>query len=165
MTHTPLHTAIIPSPVGMLILQADADALASLRIHTGKQAPVPTPPEADNLPLRHTRAWLTAYFAGAPLPPIPHLRPAGTPFRRRVWAELHLIKYGHTMTYGELAARLNNSPRAVGQAVGDNPIAILVPCHRVVGAGGRLTGFAYGVECKAQLLRLEGSLIKEERNP
>ncbi len=159
-SHSPiLHTAVVPSPVGMLLLQADAEALVSLRIHTEGHAPVPTLPEADNGPLLQTRAWLTAYFTGTPLPPMPHLRPTGTPFRRRVWAELHLIKYGHTTTYGELAARLHSSPRAVGQAVGDNPIAILVPCHRVVGAGGRLTGFAYGVECKAQLLRLEGRLL------
>ncbi len=154
-----LHTAVIPSPVGMLLLQVDAEALVSLRIHTQDSTLAPTLPEADNLPLHQARTWLTAYFAGAPLPPPPHLRPAGTPFRRRVWTELHLIKYGHTTTYGELAARLHSSPRAVGQAVGANPIAILVPCHRVMGANGRLTGFAYGVECKAQLLRLEGYLL------
>ena len=104
--------------------------------------------------------WLDAFLAGeepAFTPPL-HLR--GTPFQQRVWRLLLEVPYGTTTTYGELARRLSEggrrmSPQAVGQAVGRNPVALVVPCHRVVGADGSLTGYAYGLELKRRLLSLE----------
>ncbi len=83
------------------------------------------------------------------------LSPSGTPFQRRVWAAVSRIPFGGTRTYGELARAVGSSPRAVGRAVGANPICPIVPCHRVVGAGGALTGFAFGVGRKRRLLELE----------
>ena len=110
------------------------------------------------------KAWLDAYFAGnAPSPAALPLRPEGTEFRRLIWGLLLEIPYGKTVTYGALAKRAAEilgkprmSAQAVGQAVGRNPISILIPCHRVVGAGGQLTGYAGGLARKEYLLRLEG---------
>ena len=79
----------------------------------------------------------------------------GTPFQRKVWYALLDIPYGEVITYGELARRQNTSPRAIGGAVGRNPVSLIVPCHRVIGAGGRLTGYAGGLDLKARLLELE----------
>ncbi|MCR4935379.1 MAG: methylated-DNA--[protein]-cysteine S-methyltransferase, partial [Oscillospiraceae bacterium] len=85
------------------------------------------------------------------------LRPAGTAFQRSVWAALRRIPYGATVSYGSLARELGTSPRAVGAAAGRNPILIFIPCHRLVGADGSLTGYAGGLAVKEALLRLEGS--------
>ena len=107
--------------------------------------------------------WLERYFAGENPGPVPvPLAPAGTPFRRAVWARLRELPRGQTTTYGALARDMGlhpSSARAVGGAVARNPISILIPCHRVVGAGGGLTGYAGGLERKAALLRLEGAAI------
>lgn len=106
--------------------------------------------------LEQCKEWLTRYFAGAREPMPFSLRPEGTPFQQRVWAELCKIPYGQTVTYGELAKALNcRSAQAVGGAVGKNPIMILIPCHRVVGAKGQLTGFAGGLALKQKLLEIE----------
>ena len=102
--------------------------------------------------------WLDAYFAQRDLPPLPPLAPAGSPFRLSVWERLQAIPYGQTRTYGELSAELCSSPRAVGGAAGHNPISILIPCHRVLGTGGSLTGYAGGLNKKKLLLKLEGVL-------
>ena len=107
--------------------------------------------------LRAARLWLDAYFAGerpdaGALP----LLPRGTDFQRAVWRELRTIPYGETRRYGEIAARLGSSARAVGSAVGRNPISLIIPCHRVLGAKGALTGYAGGLERKEALLALEG---------
>ena len=105
--------------------------------------------------------WLDAYFRGETPEGAPPLRMSGTPFQTAVGALLRTIPYGSTVTYGELAAALERqsgrktSARAIGGAVGRNPISIIVPCHRVVGAAGALTGYAGGVERKARLLNLE----------
>lgn len=104
---------------------------------------------------------LAEYFAGARREFELELAPQGTVFQRRVWDELTKIPYGETVTYGELARRLELTPeaaRAVGAANGTNPIAVVVPCHRVIGANGALTGYAYGLEYKRWLLELEGAL-------
>ena len=118
--------------------------------------------ERDDLPVfRQAAAWLDAYFAKQPLPDLPPLAPKGSDFRQAVWKLLLEIPYGQVTTYGALAQILRNrgisaAAQAVGGAVGHNPISILIPCHRVVGADGSLTGYAGGVEKKRFLLALEG---------
>lgn len=103
---------------------------------------------------------LAAYFQGQPLPSLAgQLAPQGTPFQQQVWAALLNIPHGQTCTYGQLAATVGSHPRAVGAAVGANPIPILIPCHRVLGTNGQLTGFSApgGITSKLALLRLEGA--------
>ncbi|MFD7829080.1 methylated-DNA--[protein]-cysteine S-methyltransferase [Kitasatospora sp. NPDC059803] len=107
-------------------------------------------------------AQLTAYFAGERTSFDLPLAPVGTEFRRRIWAALDEIPYGETVTYGQLADLAGESPRAVravGGAVGANPLLIVRPCHRVMGANGSLTGFAAGVDCKRRLLELESGTL------
>ena len=99
--------------------------------------------------------WLDAYFSGAPLPELPQIKLRGTDYRLRVWEELLKIPFGAVMSYGQLARIIGSSPRAVGGAVGANPIAIIVPCHRII-AGNGIGGYAYGTDLKRQLLSLEG---------
>lgn len=103
------------------------------------------------------RRWLDIYFSGREPDFLPPLAPRGSEFRRAVWDELLRIPYGETITYGEIAKRLGGktSARAVGGAVGHNPISIIIPCHRVVGAKGKLTGYAGGVDKKVKLLEIE----------
>lgn len=153
-----------PSPVGQLTLAADGQAITGLWLEGQKYfcAGLSEYVKEKDLPaFQQAEAYLAAYFSGSPLPPLPPLRPAGTAFQRAVWALLAEIPYGQTRTYGALAAELRRrgtsaAPRAVGAAVGRNPISILIPCHRVVGAGGSLTGYAGGLERKRFLLELEG---------
>ena len=154
----------IPSPVGQLTLSADGQAITGLWLEGQKYfcAGLSYDVKEADLPVfQQAEAYLTAYFSGSPLPPLPPLRPAGTAFQRAVWALLAQIPYGQTRTYGALAAELRRrgtaaAPRAVGAAVGRNPISILIPCHRVVGANGNLTGYAGGLARKRFLLELEG---------
>ncbi len=152
-----------PSPVGTLTLAGMDDALCGLWIAGQKyfMASLPeTPVRRDDLPVFDAaRAWLTRYFAGErPAPGELPLAPFGTPFRQKVWRRLAAIPYGETIAYGQIAAGLHSSARAVGGAVGHNPISIIIPCHRVVGADGSLTGYAGGVAVKRALLTLEGAL-------
>ena len=117
----------------------------------------------DDLPIfGQVETWLESYFSGNPTPITFPLQPKGTIFQERVWKILQEIPYGETMTYGEIAQRIAKekgvatySAQAVGQAVGKNPISILIPCHRVLGKNGALTGYAGGVHRKEQLLRIE----------
>ena len=99
--------------------------------------------------------WLDSYFGGYVPSLTPQLDLRGTPFQQVVWRALLDLPYGDTLTYGELARQLNSSARAVGGAVGRNPVSLIVPCHRVVGADGCLTGYAGGLDRKARLLELE----------
>ena len=118
----------------------------------------PAAPNRRCLCLRTPRAGWTAISARGPPGPPPPLAPLGaTPFRSAVWALLRELPYGSTTTYGRIAARLGGmSARAVGGAVGRNPISLMIPCHRVLGADGSLTGYAGGTDRKAALLALEG---------
>ena len=108
-----------------------------------------------------TERWLALYFSGVEPDFTPPLRLRGTPFRQRVWEQLRAIPYGETVSYAQLAQRLAEggggkpSARAVGGAVGHNPISLIVPCHRVVGADGSLRGYAGGLKRKEKLLALE----------
>lgn len=155
-------TQTLPSPLGDLLLVAECGALIGVwfvgQRHFAPGIPKDAP-AGDTPTLAKARAWLNAYFAGErpTLPSLP-LAPRGSPFRQRVWRALLDIPYGETETYGALARRLGTAPRAIGGAVGRNPISILIPCHRVVGAHANLTGYAGGLDRKTALLRLEGCL-------
>ena len=150
---------VFPSPLGPLTAAADRGALCGLWMagqkYEGTPAGAPGLPSEDPT-LAALAQWLGCYFSGRDPGPFPApLAPVGTAFQHRVWDALREIPWGRTVTYGSLAARLGSSPRAVGSAVGRNPISIVIPCHRVVGAGGQLTGYAGGLERKALLLALE----------
>lgn len=155
-----LYDTELASPVGMLTLLAEEDALLGLWIAGQKfhgSALLQAARRGDCPALRAAEDWLARYFAGqAPDPWALSLRPAGTAFQRRVWEALRRIPYGATRSYGDLARELGTSPRAVGAAAGRNPISILIPCHRLMGADGNLTGYAGGLAVKEALLRLEG---------
>jgi len=116
------------------------------------------PLKADDACTAAAREQLIAYFAGQRRDFDLPLAPAGTAFQQRVWAALRRIPFGETRSYGEIARELGSSPRAIGRANGTNPICVIVPCHRVIGADGSLTGFGYGTELKRRLLEHEGAL-------
>lgn len=155
------------SQLGTLTLASDGENLIGLWIAGQKYFAAGTPtnlPVRDDLPVfMQARGWLDRYFAGerpeaSELP----LAPQGSVFRQRVWAILCEIPYGRTMTYGEIAGRLScKSAQAIGGAVGHNPISIIIPCHRVLGSSGSLTGYAGGVDKKIWLLRHEGAAFRE----
>ncbi|MCQ9136482.1 methylated-DNA--[protein]-cysteine S-methyltransferase [Streptomyces hilarionis] len=153
----------VESPLGPLLLTAGPDgALTSLSVpgQKGGQS-VRTHWRRDPGPFRSAREQLDAYFAADLTEFTLPLRSDGTAFRERVWAALDAVPYGTTTTYGEIAARVGASRmavRAVGGAVGANPLLILRPCHRVIGADGSLTGYAGGLDRKVRLLTLEGVL-------
>lgn len=156
------------SPLGPITLAGEDGALTGLwfdgQKYFGAGLPAGTP-EGEPPVFRQVRAWLDRYFRGEDPGPAPPLAPAGTVFQRAVWEVLREIPYGRTATYGQVAQAAgrglgrNTSPRAAGSAVGRNPISLLIPCHRVVGAGGSLTGYAGGLERKEVLLKLESAEI------
>lgn len=150
------------SPLGMLTITAEGEALTALVIDGQKYAERHLAGEGKEheTPVLHAaRRWLDAYFAGArPDGSALSLSPKGTAFQKSVWQELLKIPYGETDTYGAIAERIGSSARAVGSAVGRNPISVIIPCHRVLAADGGLTGYAGGLENKEKLLRLEGIL-------
>ena len=154
------YTTQYASPIGALTLACDGERLAGLWIEGQMYfGALPQPPvPQDGLPVFHTaRRWLDRYFAGEqPDPNELPLAPVGGEFRQKVWQKLLAIPYGQVTTYGTIAKELDASPRAVGGAVGRNPISILIPCHRVIGAGRRLTGYAGGLDKKIWLLAHEG---------
>lgn len=148
------------SPVGVLRLVSDGDALTSVIFDPPDEA---VGERDDGHPvLVSARAQLTAYFAGDLKEFDLRLAASGTPFQQRVWQALRDIGYGETATYGEIARRLGLPPgasRAVGLANGRNPIAIVVPCHRVIGSTGKLVGYAGGLDRKQKLLSLESAAL------
>jgi len=146
----------ITTPTGPLTITESAGAIVDIR---WSDAPAE---ENDDTPLlRAACHQLQRYFAGERVTFDLPLRPAGTPFQQAVWAQMRAIPYGEVRTYGDLARALNSVPRAVGTACGRNPIPIMIPCHRVLGGKGRLTGFSggNGVETKRALLALEGAML------
>ncbi|MEV5843921.1 methylated-DNA--[protein]-cysteine S-methyltransferase [Streptomyces sp. NPDC051985] len=153
----------IASPVGELLLTADAEgALTSLSVPGQKGGRTVAPGRlADTGPFRAAEEQLAAYFAGELKDFDLELSAHGTEFRERVWGALDGIPYGATTTYGEIAAEIGASRmavRAVGGAIGANPLLIVRPCHRVIGADGSMTGYAGGLERKVWLLTLEGAV-------
>lgn len=154
-----------PSPLGTLLLSAEEGFLTGLWMET-QVCPIREKIYREALPIFETvRAWLDRYFAGEapPIDSIP-LRPAGTAFQKQVWNTLLQIPYGETVTYGQIAKQISGnamSAQAVGQAVGRNPISILIPCHRVVGGNGKLTGYSGRLDKKIWLLHHEGALQEE----
>jgi methylated-DNA-[protein]-cysteine S-methyltransferase len=163
MNTTTLYCAIA-SPIGELLLASDGESVTGLYMQNQKHGAMQTMDwKRDETALKQPRAQLQAYFAGElrdfELP----LAAEGTPFQQRVWRALCDIPYGETISYGELARRIGqpSAARAVGLANGQNPIAIVVPCHRVIGANGSLTGYGGGLERKRWLLAHEskGSVI------
>ena len=157
-----LHTDTYLSPLGLIVLESDGKVLTGLRFVENSDTPQQTretisEDTTDTLPIfAEVRQWLDDYFAGKRPCNVPRLNPPGTDFLRRVWQRLFTIFYGQTKTYGEIAKMVGcKSARAVGQAIGRNPIALIIPCHRVVGANGSLGGYAYGLNRKKQLLELE----------
>ena len=148
------------SPVGALTLCSDGEALTGLYFDGQRyfMEGCPGPYEEAALPVFGEAArWLDAYFGGTTPDFTPPLAPRGTPFRVCVWKALLEIPYGQTVSYGELARRVGNgvAARAVGNAVAHNPVSIIIPCHRVVGGNGTLTGYSAGLEIKSRLLALE----------
>ena len=156
-----IYTAHYNSPLGDMTLASDGTALTALDFDDtgdcirGMQKDLPV--------FEETFRWLDLYFSGKVPDCMPQLAPKGTGFQHAVWDILRTIPYGKTTTYGRIAAQLAEtrggrmSAQAVGGAVGRNPISILIPCHRVIGADGSLTGYAGGMERKEFLLQLEGS--------
>lgn len=160
------------SPLGGITLIADETALLGLWFDWQPgYADDDSAVLGDSPTIDAAKRWLDEYFAGyIPRIEVP-LRLEGTPFRKEAWALLRKVPYGETVSYGGLARRLELkradgrrvSARAIGGAVHRNPIALIVPCHRVVGADGSLTGYAGGIETKIRLLQLEGVLKQTER--
>jgi len=151
---------IIPSPLGDILLARNENGLSHISFQEGTSAiEVTAVWQQDNAAFPEATAQLKAYFTGElrefDLP----LAPEGTPFQQTVWGALQTIPYGKTSTYGELAAAIGRptASRAVGAANGRNPLPIVIPCHRVIGANGKLTGFRGGLRFKEALLELEGN--------
>lgn len=159
------------SPLGRICLAADEVGLTGLWFQGAKyfgQILDDQQTEGETAVLTETKRWLDAYFAGRIPQFTPNLHLIGSDFRQSVWRLLWNIPYGQTTTYGALARQLAQqqgkahlAAQAVGGAVGHNPISLIVPCHRVLGADGSLTGYAGGVERKAALLRLEQETMKK----
>lgn len=154
----------VPSPIGELVLEGGEHALTDLALPDSARASAVAVAGAEHDPAAAPRALADAarqlgeYFAGERTTFELVLRTAGTPFQREVWAKLAEIPYGETISYAELAASVErpHAFRAVGSANGANPIAIIVPCHRVITSGGALGGYAGGLDAKRTLLALEG---------
>ena len=161
-------TSTYPSPVGLLTLAFDEHTLVGLWIegqkYHGNTIPGKMIEKNDSAILRMVKKWLDKYFAceKPDIEALP-LAPVGGDFRQGVWSILREIPYGEVVTYGDIAKKMaaqmgreSMSGQAIGGAVGHNPISIIIPCHRVVGANGSLTGYAGGIAAKSKLLELEG---------
>jgi len=163
-TTSELHRAItatrrVDTPLGPMLLARTSSSLAGAWFDAQKHHPgaFDAPEQADDPLLQPAAVQLHRYFDGDATPFDLPLDPIGTPFQRNVWAALRLIPPGRTHTYGEVAQAIGapSAARAVGAAIGRNPLSLIVPCHRVVGSSGALTGYAGGVDRKRALLALE----------
>lgn len=160
-----IYTTYYNSPLGKISLAADEEGLIGLWFEKQKySADVCKGNTVDREVdiLKETKQWLDIYFSGKEPDFTPHIHMIGSDFRKAVWNILLEIPYGHTITYGEIAKRIaaergiaKMSAQAVGGAVGHNPISVIIPCHRVVGTNGNLTGYGGGIDKKIQLLTLE----------
>ena len=153
-----MYYSYMDSPVGRLLLAGEPDALKLISFPKDRYARSAEPDwQRDEAPFRETVRQLAAYFAGELTEFDLPLSPSGTPFQLSVWHALRTIPYGETWSYGQLAKAIGRptASRAVGAANGANPLPIVVPCHRVIGSTGKLTGFGGGVETKVKLLALE----------
>ncbi|WP_055535442.1 methylated-DNA--[protein]-cysteine S-methyltransferase [Streptomyces graminilatus] len=165
LSATTVHWTFVDSPLGQLLLTADeSGALTSLSVPGQKGGrSIEDGRRHDPGPFRAAEAQLAAYFAGELTEFRLELRSTGTEFRQRVWDALDSVPYGETTTYGRIAARIGApraAVRAVGGAIGANPLLVVRPCHRVIGADGSLTGYAGGLDRKRHLLGLEGVLAE-----
>lgn len=153
------------SPIGIIILTSDETEITGLRFKGQSEAEVLSDKRhKETSAIKETKRWLDIYFSGKNPGYIPAINLKGTEFQKLVWKILLEIPYGKTTTYGEIAGKIAEiknvsrmSAQAVGGAVGKNPIAIIIPCHRVVGKKGNMTGYAYGIDKKISLLALEGA--------
>lgn len=160
-----IYTSKYTSPLGGILLAADEVGLRGLWFDGQKYFARDLPDERterETPVLSEAKRWLDLYFGGQEPDFLPPLHPVGTPFRQAVWEILLRIPYGKTVTYGEISKQLAEkmglermSAQAVGGAVGHNKISIIIPCHRVVGSNGSLTGYAGGIDRKIKLLELE----------
>ena len=160
-----IYTSKYTSPLGGILLAADEVGLRGLWFDGQKYFARDLPDERaerETPVLSEAKRWLDLYFGGQESDFLPPLHPVGTPFRQAVWEILLRIPYGKTVTYGEISKQLAEkmglermSAQAVGGAVGHNEISIIIPCHRVVGSNGSLTGYAGGINRKIKLLELE----------
>lgn len=145
-------TSSYKSPIGVYVMTTDGQSLTGLRFTKSQD----DTESQDHPVFNETRRWLDLYFSGEKPDFLPPLDPQGTPFQLKVWRELLTIPYGQTTSYGEIARRLLcRSAQAIGQAVNRNPIAIIIPCHRVIGANVSLVGYASGIDIKRFLLKVE----------
>ena len=164
MTTRTLHRTTMPSPIGELTIVADDTAIVSIRFDTERDRRQPDVLAATDLPdhrvLRDAVEQLTQYFRGERMEFDLPLAPEGTPFQLGAWSALRTIPFGTTVSYGRQAEVMGDrrKARAVGMANGRNPIPIIVPCHRVIGSDGSLTGFGGGLDRKRWLLQHEGAL-------
>ena len=149
-----IFTTTYSSPLGAIVIESNGECLTGLRFvnksdngeTNGESAPI----------IAEVLKWLDDYFAGKQPRNVPRLNPQGTPFQKKVWTALFTIDYGQTKTYGEIAKMIDcQSAQAVGQAISRNPIALIIPCHRVIYADGAIGEYAYGIERKEQLLQME----------
>ncbi len=153
------------TPIGDLLLAGNSEQLELLGFPNGKmQRRHDTDWKKDSLAFEETRKQLASYFAGELKSFDLELSPTGTEFQRSVWEALTEIPYGETWSYGQLAKHIRRpkASRAVGAANGMNPIPVIIPCHRVIGSSGKLTGFGGGLETKRFLLSLENGVIAPE---
>jgi methylated-DNA-[protein]-cysteine S-methyltransferase len=158
-------SAVIASPIGDLLLTSNGEALTGMHMETHMDDLLPyTDHRKDDAILALARTQLREYFDGERTEFDLPLAAKGTEFQKRVWAQLRRIPYGTTISYGELARRIDQpaAVRAVGRANGQNPISVIIPCHRVIGADGSLTGFGGGLDRKRTLLELEAHVLESE---
>lgn len=156
------------SPIGSIIITSDETEITGLRFKGESEAEVLSDKKyKETSAIKEAKRWLDIYFSGKNPGYIPAINPTGTEFQKLVWKLLLEIPYGKTTTYGEIAGKIAEiknvsrmSAQAVGGAVGKNPIAIIIPCHRVVGKKGNMTGYAYGIDKKIALLEIERADIK-----